>query len=33
MPEELTDLSDRVLSHRFPMGKRFHAGAGRKYGQ
>ena len=33
MPKELNDLSDWVLSHWFPTGKRSHAGAGRKTGQ
>ena len=27
MPKEVNGLSDRVLSHWFPTGKRFHVGA------
>ena len=30
MPKKLGDLSDRVMSHRFPKGKSSHACAGRK---
>ena len=33
MPKKLKNLSDRVLSHWFPMGKSSNAGAGRKTGQ
>ena len=31
MPQELDGLSDRVLSHWFPIEKSSHAGAGRAH--
>ena len=33
MSKEINGLSDRVLSHWFPMGKSSKAGAGKKIGQ